>query len=94
MLDMQADHLIRLLATVKSVDVELKARQGLSADKVRSFQAGPTDSLLEAERAAALAKEMNASLEVMRIQSHIVDAEVVCQRMLQHISSLPSGFER
>ena len=77
-----------------AIDKELQSRQDLEADPSKRPKIALTEGQLLAQRGGAAAQELPASLEVMKIQSFLVEAEVRCQRVLQLISSMPLGFDR
>ena len=84
----------RQLAVIAAIDKELQSRQALQADSAERAKLALTEDELVVQRREAVAQELPASLEVMRIQSFLVEAEVRCQRMLHLISSMPLGFDR
>lgn len=84
----------RHLATVAAIDKELQAREDLQAEIAKRPNEAITQDQLIAQRQESASLELPASLEVMTIQSYLVEAEVRSQRVLQLISSMPAGFDR
>lgn len=81
---------------VTSIDMELETRRALrpaGADAQEVEAAFPLEQL-QGLRREGVAKELPASLEMIKVQSFLVEAEVRCQRLLQMISSMPLGFDR
>ena len=84
----------RQLALVTSIDSELESRRSLPPEERQALQSVLPLQALKAMRAEAVSKELPASLEVIRIESYLVEAEVKCHRLLHIISSMPLGFDR
>ena len=76
-----------------SIDAELAAGAGLSEEADSQLAIAPSEQL-QARREAAMSAERAANLELMHVQSFLVQAEVRRQRLLQHIAATPSGFNR
>lgn len=77
-----------------AIDKELQAREDLQAENTKRPNEAITQDQLIAQRQESASLELPASLDVMRIQSYLVEAEVRSQRVLQFISSMPCGFDR
>lgn len=73
---------------------ELKARKQSASETAAALEAILPWTLLAERRAVVAAEERAASLELMRVQSFLVQAEVKRQRILQRIASVPYGFHR
>ena len=84
----------RRQAEVAALDTELESRAGLPPEQAAAVEAvAPSSRLLE-RRATAVAGERAASLELMRLQSFLVQTQVCRQRLLQHVATVPDGFTR
>ena len=84
----------RRQAEVAALDTELQNRAGLPPEQAAEVEAvAPSSHLLE-RRATAVAGERAAGLELMRLQSFLVQAQVHRQRLLQLVATIPDGFNR
>lgn len=76
------------------LDKELESRQLLDLDQTAEMEAVVPVAMLSGRRELAAAEEKAASLDLLRIQSFMVQAEVRRQRVLQQIAAIPYGFTR
>jgi hypothetical protein len=84
----------RKQAEISALDKELDARKSMPAAQASEIEAVfATEDLLK-RRGAVISEELNASLEVMTVQSFLVETEVSRQRLLHHIAAIPFGFNR
>ena len=77
-----------------AIDREMQARQSTQPPSLMRLGIAATEKELSIQREEAAARELPASLEVMKTQSYLVEAELRCHRVLQLISSMPLGFDR
>ncbi len=77
-----------------AIDREMQARQSMQPPSCIRLGIAATEKELAIQREEAAARELPASLEVMKTQSYLVEAELRCHRVLQLISSMPLGFDR
>lgn len=84
----------RKQAEIAALDKELDARRRMSAAQAAEIEAVFASEELLKRRGAVISEELNASLEVMTVQSFLVETEVRRQRLLHHIAAVPYGFNR